>query len=129
MSKLRLLSLALMALALAGCSGGSKEETAGPPKVENVPNIETQEGRKPQTAAPLDEKQAKLVAAIEQQGGKVQFDENAPGRPICAIDFSNSKISDEGLANLDRLPQLKVLTLSGTKVTDAGLRTSRGCKC
>ena len=73
-----------------------KEETAGPPRSETRQTFETQEGRKPQTAAPLDEKQAKLVAAIEQQGGKVQFDENATGRPICAIDSPTRKSPTKG---------------------------------
>jgi hypothetical protein len=119
--KLKLLSGVLVALALSGCAGESKEQKAGPPKGDEPPKVETKEAPRPQNAGPVDEKQARAIAAVERLGGKVQFDENSPGRPVCSIDFSDAKISDKALKNLDSLPQLKVLILSGTRVTDAGL--------
>jgi internalin A len=70
--------------------------------------------------------QAAAIAEIKRLGGKVTFDEDAPGKPIYGVDFSETDVGDDALKNLDVLTELKVLVLNHTKVTDAGLKHING---
>src|SRR5208283_5438635 len=72
-------------------------------------------------AAERNSDQAKAVAEIEKVGGKVTFDEKSPGRPVISVDFTNTQVTDSALAHLERLTQLRDLSLWYTNVTDAGL--------
>ena len=99
----RLLSwTAMMALAVAGCAGPGA--TATPP---------------------VDQGQA--VAEVQKLGGKVTVDENAPGKPVTAVNLSDVAITDASLACLAGFPHLQALDLGHTKklgkstITDGGL--------
>jgi len=72
------------------------------------------------------ESQDAAVAAIEELGGKVTFDEQNSSRPLVGVDLSNSKTTDAGLVHLKGMTSLKSLNLLSTKVTDAGLVHLKG---
>jgi hypothetical protein len=62
------------------------------------------------------------VEAIEMLGGQVTRDDKQPGKPVVAVVFRHSQVTDAGLKQLKELKSLQALDLSGTKVTDAGLK-------
>ena len=62
------------------------------------------------------------VKTVEKFGGKVTRDEKAPGRPVVAVDFNRSSVTDAGLKELKDLKQLRSIDLCHTKVTDEGLK-------
>ncbi len=66
-------------------------------------------------AAPADDAQA--VAVLQAAGAR--FDYNDQGR-IRAVELIKSKITDDDLKCLARLPSLEILEIGGGKVTDAG---------
>jgi hypothetical protein len=94
------------------------------------------------------------VEAVLSRGGGLEFNLEAPERPIVGVDLSNTAITDEdlddlvqaleklpslgrlnladtaltdrALAVLNRVPSLHHLDLSGTKVTDVGLSEVKG---
>ncbi len=90
--------------------------------------------------------EAATVAAIQKLGGKVEFDEKSPDRPVIKVYLhgtavkdadlavlkdlkklqnlflGKTKISDAGLEHLKTLPQLHTLSLNSTEVSDAGLK-------
>jgi Leucine-rich repeat (LRR) protein len=68
----------------------------------------------------LDERE-KAMAVVKQLGGKLEADSNVPGHPVVILDLRKTKLTDEGLANLRGLRDLKVLYLGGSQITDAGL--------
>lgn len=70
--------------------------------------------------APADSRKA-VLKTIEKLGGDVVFDERKPGRPVISVSLFSSKATDEDLASLKVLTDLRVLTLDATKVTDSGL--------
>lgn len=60
------------------------------------------------------------VSAIELPTNKIRRD----GRgAVIEIDYRGSEVTDDQLAAITALPQLRSLLLGGTKVTDAGLKT------
>lgn len=59
-------------------------------------------------------------------GGSCQCDEESPGRPIAAVTLSGTKVTDAGLEYLRRLTSLEWLSLRGTRVTDVGLEHLKG---
>jgi len=128
-----LLTMFLMVVLLVGCSGKS-ESKSGP-------------------VEPLSKDQ--VIAAIEEMGGEVTFDEKNPGKPLVMVDLGksarlrnnvtnswlvhlkvltnlqmlylgNTKVTDAGLVHLKGLTNLETLDLVGTKVTDAGLVHLKG---
>jgi hypothetical protein len=66
------------------------------------------------------------LAAIAQLGGKIQFDERDPARPVETITLDRTAITDDDLVHLQGLVGLKRLDLVGTPITDAGLVHLRG---
>ncbi len=80
----------------------------------------------PSSAHPLTAEQAAMTAEIRKLGGKVTFDDDAPGKPIFAVNFSEVPIGDEALKSIAGLTELKVLLLGFTQVTDAGLKHIEG---
>jgi hypothetical protein len=59
---------------------------------------------------------------IEEMGGSIDMDEDAPGMPVLGINFAGSReLTDAGLAHVKGLTTLRSLDLSRTRVTDAGL--------
>src|SRR5262245_33440384 len=75
-------------------------------------------------ASPLaaGETEDQAVKAIEKLGGKITFDEKAPGKPVVAVNLYKAKVTDADLKHLAVLKQLQRLDLNGTQVTDAGLK-------
>src|SRR5262245_36943023 len=71
----------------------------------------------PQTAA---------IRAIEGLGGKVQQDLQRPGRPVVIVWLLDLPVTDEHLASLTALTDLRELYLSRSQVTDAGLKHLAG---
>jgi internalin A len=59
---------------------------------------------------------------VEEQGGKVERDAKAPGKPVVAVDLSGTKAGDAGLKELAAFKHLRALNLAGTGVTERGLK-------
>ena len=93
--------------------------------------------------------QAKAIAEIEKLGGKVEFDEKSPDRPVfshgiamrldttflahreslaelSSLDLGYTNVGDADLVNLKGLTKLKSLNLLESGITDAGLKNLRG---
>jgi hypothetical protein len=61
------------------------------------------------------------TALVEQLGGKVRRDDSRPDRPVVAVDLALKPLTDEGLARLTALKDLRELNIRGTKITDSGV--------
>jgi hypothetical protein len=70
--------------------------------------------------------QERVVAAIKKLGGEVTVDEQALSKPIAQVDLSGTAITDEQLACLEGLSDLRELDLGRTRITDKGLAHLRG---
>jgi hypothetical protein len=89
----------------------------------------------------------RATAAIEKSGGRFEYERRAVSfrgadigdeqlaslsqsleqlPDLGMLDLTGTRVSDAGLAHIQSLSQLKVLDLSGTKVSDAGLERLRG---
>jgi hypothetical protein len=66
--------------------------------------------------------EASAVAALKKLGAKIKTDDKLPGKPVVEVDLSGTKVTDAGLKHLAALKGLWRLDLSGTKVTDAGMK-------
>jgi Leucine-rich repeat (LRR) protein len=75
-----------------------------------------------------DEAEDNAVAAIEKLNGRITRGQKAKGKPIVGVDLSGTKLTDAGLKHLAGLKQLQWLLLSFNKVTDAGLKHLAGLK-
>jgi len=76
---------------------------------------------------PADQEE-QAVSAILKLGGKVERDENLPGRPVVGVDLRITNITDSDLKNLKGLKGLQVLDLSRNEITDAGLKNLQELK-
>ncbi|MDB5391893.1 MAG: hypothetical protein JWM11_7539 [Planctomycetaceae bacterium] len=65
--------------------------------------------------------EADAVAAILKLGGKVEYSEINPDRPVLKVYLHSTKVQDADLAALEKLPRLQNLFLGRTKISDAGL--------
>src|SRR3954452_4892790 len=74
----------------------------------------------------VDKQEDAAIAEIRRLGGRVTFDDDAPGKPLYGVDLSETRIVDDDLATVAKLTQLKALVLNQTKVTDAGLKRIKG---
>lgn len=70
---------------------------------------------------PTDEKAA--ASWVKEIGGQVGRDDEKPGQPIYLVDLTGTKVTDAGLKKLSGLTNLTILNLQGTEVTDAGLKS------
>src|SRR5262249_49181606 len=70
--------------------------------------------------------QERVIRAIEEWGGTVERDERAPGRPVTAVFLNVPGIDDGDLRHLMAFPNLRRLSLLGTRITDEGLAHLRG---
>lgn len=61
-------------------------------------------------------------AALEKRGGRVYRDRKQRGTPIVEVSFSQKKPSNDDLALLSMLPQLKKLSLLECNITDDGMK-------
>ena len=65
-----------------------------------------------------------VLAAVKELGGTVDVDSSNPAR-VVKLDLARTKASNDDLALLASLPELRNLSLSSTSVTDAGLKHLR----
>jgi hypothetical protein len=61
------------------------------------------------------------IDEIQELGARIAFDEENPAKPVIAVNFYGTKVTDAGLESLKDLTQLQRLQLGDTNVTDAGL--------
>jgi hypothetical protein len=73
-----------------------------------------------------DPERERAVALVGRLGGKVEHDENSPGRPIREILLSATRVADDQLGELLGLSALRKLDLIQTRISDAGLARLRG---
>jgi len=67
--------------------------------------------------------EAKAIAKIELLSGKIERDEKLPGRPVIGVSFEGSeRFTDRYIYLLSALPNLARVDLSGSKLTDEGLK-------
>jgi hypothetical protein len=80
------------------------------------------------------------IYEIKQAGGRVEFDEGAPGKPVVRVDLEGVKktgfmtfapLGDDGLAqlrpHLESLPRLRYVRITSTAmISDAGLKHLEG---
>jgi hypothetical protein len=70
--------------------------------------------------------QASAIAALDELGGMVNWEEQGQGDPRLEVNFSNKPITDahlkEIIQQLKRDKEFRYLDLSGTRVTDEGLK-------
>ena len=66
--------------------------------------------------------EASAVRTILDLGGAVSVATKRPGMPVVKVDLSGTKITDAGLKVLKELKELRELDLNGTQVTDAGVK-------
>lgn len=65
----------------------------------------------------------KLVTLVEKHFGKVERDEDQPGKPITYVELGSSEdLTDADLKVIAQVKTIQVLSLYKTKVTDAGLK-------
>lgn len=105
------LAAALLALA-AGCS-----------RVPAPNGNPAQGGPNGVSGQPLNEEQ--VAKYVEVLGGRVVRDEKRPGSPVVAVTWVRPQVADADVKELAALQELRVLNLSLTAVTDAGLKELR----
>jgi RNA polymerase sigma factor (sigma-70 family) len=76
-------------------------------------------------AAGVEDEQERAIAEIRRLGGQVSF-EGPPGDRAVRVVLQYAKLTDEDLACLKGVRQLRYLSLYGSPVTDAGLAHLRG---
>jgi hypothetical protein len=77
--------------------------------------------------------EARAINRVKQLGGRVRFDEDQRrGGHVVAIELGVARLNDEGLASITPLwwtfPQLRILDLRGSGVSDAGVSHLAGAK-
>ncbi len=66
------------------------------------------------------------IAAIKKLGGRVTIDTKSLDRPVIHVTLSGPKVTDAGLVHLKGLTSLERLDLHDTQVSDAGLVNLKG---
>lgn len=87
--------------------------------------IDMRRGKPADEVPPRPAVEANAVAAIQKTGGRVEIDEQKPGRPVVAVHFG-PKTADADLAELKAFPKLASLELYMTGITDRGLEQVNG---
>lgn len=71
---------------------------------------------------------AKTIEKIDLLRGKIVRDEKRPGRPVVALSFNEShRFSDKYMHLMKEFKYLESLNLTGTRVTDVGLKELAQC--
>lgn len=86
---------------------------------EVVVTVLRKENDKPDIAA-RKATQLASIAAINELGGRMRFDEENPS--LVTVSFRSEKIRDADLVHVQRLENIQTLYLPNTSVTDVGLR-------
>jgi hypothetical protein len=74
-------------------------------------------------ARPHSPEREAAIAAVEKLGGKVGIDGEAAGQPVWRVDLSATAANDQVVKQLSAFPDLEVLDVSETRITDAALIT------
>ena len=122
---MRILPLVLLLFTNFGCGS----ESPSVDEVESTAQGQDVESKSsPATSSDVSlETQTQAIAAIKELGGSVTDIRNKvmsrvrPDRPLWAVDFRRTKITDEGLEHLKGLLNLLTLNLSDTEITGDGL--------
>jgi uncharacterized protein (TIGR03067 family) len=72
------------------------------------------------------QQECKAAPEIKKLGGEVTRDEESPGKPVVLVNLSGTAITDDQLACLGGLSDLRELDLGRTRITDKGLVHLRG---
>jgi len=62
------------------------------------------------------------IAFVKKLGGTADRDKSRPGKPVVRIQLVNRALQDDGLKQFTGLKGLRVLLISETEITDAGLK-------
>jgi hypothetical protein len=73
------------------------------------------------TQSPGGADEAAAVALIQKLGGKVEYEGERAERRVVKVYLHQTRVSDDDLAVLEKLPKLRNLFLGKTKIGDAGL--------
>jgi WD40 repeat protein len=76
--------------------------------------------------APEASQECKAAAEIKKLGGEVTHDEQSPGKPVVQVNLAGTAITDDQLACLAGLSDLRELDLGSTRISDKGLAHLRG---
>src|SRR3954451_11386236 len=68
----------------------------------------------------------RAIARIRWAGGSVERDENAPGKPVLTVLLDGPRVTNEDLGHLASLVELQRLSLRETFITDDGLAHLKG---
>src|SRR5438045_1127419 len=63
--------------------------------------------------------EADSVAAVIKLGGKVEFDDKTPERPVVKVYLHDTAVGDADLACLEKLTKLQNLFLGRTQISDS----------
>src|SRR5262245_6466658 len=63
------------------------------------------------------------VTEIVKLGGRIKIDDKDPSKPIVEVHLPSTKVTDAELPLLAEWTELRLLDLSGTKITDVGLES------
>ena len=75
------------------------------------------------SSARADEAEDKAAAFVKRQGGSVERDEKAPGKPVIGVNPNCATLTDAGLKELVEFKQLTTIRMwRAKKVTAAGLK-------
>jgi hypothetical protein len=111
----------------AGCSRSPTNVAPGPDQTNEKATTSTRpvDSTRVVTEVPRPPQQARAIAEIEKRGGKIEVDEQSPGKPVIGVRLGGAKDVDAALPFLADLPSLRSVDLSVAKgaesVTDAGL--------
>lgn len=116
LSLVLLLAITVAAVGVTGC--GQKSEpvpfTPAKPSAESAKQPQPHVSDAYKAAADRD----RAVALIKRLDGKTEQDPNAPEHPVVTVDLEGKPLSDDGLAQLSVLNEVRSLKLDGTKITD-----------
>ena len=109
-----LFPLILFLYTMLGCDSAFQVPKDREDKIQTEgTEIRSEKKKKDETSpAKSVESQGKAVAAIEQMGGRVTFDENNLDNPVIEIDLKHKKVNDLDLKHLKGFSSLKKLRVS-----------------
>src|SRR5207302_2001198 len=87
------------------------------------------DGFRPGQASPAVQKQGWDTEDVGERGGSVEFDpKNEDDDIVIGISFRESRITDADLSHMKDFPRLVKLDLTNTSITDKGLAQLKPCK-
>ena len=109
------------AVVVTGCDGRQTQK----PTRDAITRIEKVEHQHAADRALRKPTRDEIIKRIRALGGSCMFDQHRPGKPITSVNFTYKPITDASLVDLKALPHLRGAMLVGTRITDAGLCTSK----